>query len=182
MDDCGFPSVDAFLNCLLDTLLDITGSQKAWDTREYNVQKSRDRPPGFSNTYTYFARNVMAALCNILRDTRFADDMMWAPCKTYDAVNRHRVYGEMNKADWWWDCQVHLHPQGGIPVTGSCTVISIILSSDKAVFGNLSGQQKGWPLLLTVGNIHSQKRFLMSESNTRMVALLPILDSTCPLS
>lgn len=178
MDNCGFRSVEHFHNCRLD----IAGCQEAWDHREYNIKGAVDKPPGFADKYDYWALNVMAVLCEILGDPRFADDMVWAPCKCYDAVNGHRVYGEMHTADWWWECQLHLHPQGRTPATGSCTVISIILSSDKAVFGSLSGQQKGWPLLMTVGNIHSRKRFLMSESNTRMIGLLPIIQCNSPTS
>jgi hypothetical protein len=177
MDECGFGSVKQFHNCMLD----ITGSQEPWDQRTYDTQGIKDKPDGFADTYDYFALDIMAVLQEIIGSMRFAEDMVWAPCKCYDAQHGHRVYGEMNTGDWWWEVQLCLHPRGEVPSTGSRTVISFILSSDKTVFGSLSGQQKGWPLLFTVGNVHSRKRFLMSESNTRMIALLPILHRTYPI-
>jgi len=177
-EDCGFQSVDQFHNHLLD----IAGRQEAWDEREYDITDMRDRPPGFDNKHEYWARDSMATLCEILGNPRCADEMVWAPRKSYDEANGHRVYGEMDTADFWWEQQLLLHPGGRKPSSGSCTVVPFILSSDKTVFGNLSGQQKGWPLLLTVGNIPSGKRFLLSESNTRMIAMLPILQSISSLT
>jgi hypothetical protein len=172
---CGFSSIEHFRNCLFD----ISGRHEPWDELEYNITQASNRPDGFADKHEYWALDTMAVLCEILSNPRCANDFVWAPRKCYDG-NGHRVYGEMDTADWWWEQQGYLHPNGQLPSGGSCTVVPFILSSDKAVFGSLSGQQKGWPLLLTVGNIPSRKRFLLSESNTRMIALLPLFPSIYP--
>jgi hypothetical protein len=175
--ECGFQSLEHFHN----NLLDISGRHEPWDELEYDITHVSNRPKGFADKYQYWALNPMAVLSEILGNPRFAGDFVWAPRKCYD-TNGHRVYGEMDTADWWWEQQEYLHPDGEMPSGGSCTVVPFILSSDKAVFGSLSGQQKGWPLLLTFGNLPSRKRFLLSESNTRMIALLPILPSIYPVN
>jgi hypothetical protein len=164
-----------------DNFYAIIGRHEPWIEDTYDLSGMTDLPPGFARKYQYWRRDSMAAMTEILQNPRFGSEMVFAGEKLYDDTNGHRVFGEMNTANFWLECEKRLHEGGRTPGSGSFTLVPFLLSSDKAVFGNMSGQRKGWPLLLTVGNIPSEKRFLLSESNTRMIALLPTFYRMAPV-
>jgi hypothetical protein len=97
--------------------------------------------------------------------------MKWTPVRRYDN-DGNRVYSEMYTANWMWDQQEALHPDQEIPADGSKTIIPLILSSDKTVYGSLSGTAYGWPLYLSVGNIPSQHRWLPTRPHWRAIAMI----------
>ena len=109
---------------------------------------------------------------DILTDPDLAEDMVWAPRKIYDG-DGNCVYTELWTGDWWWTMQSLLHPRERMPTGGSCTIIPIILSSDKVLHGAQSGNSTSWPLYLTVGNIPSKKRWLLTKPYARLIGLLP---------
>jgi Plavaka transposase len=122
----------------------------------------------------YWYRDPLAVVQDILGDQDLANDFIWAPSKSYDQ-DGNRIYTELSTGEWWWSMQSMLHPGGKIPREGSCTVVPIILSSDKILFGALSGTNSAWPLYITVGNVPSSKRWLLTKPYARLIALLPDL-------
>lgn len=127
---------------------------------------------GLEYPIPYWHRDTLAVMHDILTDSDLAEDMVWAPKKVYDG-DGNRVYTELWTGDWWWSIQSMLHPRQITPSQGSCTVIPIILSSDKVLHGAQSGNSTSWPLYLTLGNIPSNKRWLLTKPHARLVALLP---------
>jgi len=57
-----------------------------------------------------------------------------------------RINSEMNTGDWRWDTEDQLPARA--------TIVPVICASNKTHLTNLSGDQHGWPLYLTIGNIH----------------------------
>jgi hypothetical protein len=121
----------------------------------------------------FWYRDVLAVVQDILSDPLVAKDMIWAPTKLYDQ-DGNRVFAELCTGNWWCAMQESVDAQE--PSDGSKTIIPLILSSDKIVYGRFSGTQKGWPLYLTVGNIPKAKRWLPSKTHSRLVALMPETD------
>ncbi|KAF8536741.1 hypothetical protein BDD12DRAFT_747561 [Trichophaea hybrida] len=72
----------------------------------------------------------------------------------------------MNSGDWWWDMQDRIPPGD--------TVIPLICSSDETHLINYSGDKKGWPMYLTLRNIHSSIRTRPKWPAKIILALLSI--------
>jgi len=128
----------------------------------------------------YWHRDSLAVMHDILTDIDLANDMVWAPKKLYDR-DGNRVYTELWTGDWWWSMQSMLHPRHRVPSQGSCTVIPIILSSDKVLHGAQSGNSTSWPLYLTLGNVPSNKRWLLTKPYARFIGFLPDLKGIAPI-
>lgn len=127
--------------------------------------------PETNRPYSIFYRNSLAVLQELIGDTTIGPQMKWTPVRLYDN-DGNRVYTEMYTANWMWDQQEALHPDQEIPADGSKTIIPLILSSDKTVYGSLSGTAYGWPLYLSVGNIPSQHRWLPTRPHWRAIAMI----------
>jgi hypothetical protein len=157
-----FPSA----NALLRNLDIAAGLQSSWKTASNPLLGE----PCIEQNF--YLRNSLEVMKDILRDPSLREDFVWAPRKLYD-TDGNRLYMDMWTGDWWWEMQERLHPDGRIPETGSATVIPIILSSDKTLFGSMSGTQIAWPVYMTVGNVPMKKRWLPSKTNARCIGLLP---------
>jgi len=90
--------------------------------------------------YDIWVRDSLAVLQELIGDVTIGHKMKWAPVKEFDS-DHNRIYGEMCSANWWWDMQLELHPDETVPEGGSRTVIPLILSADKTVYGSLSGMR-----------------------------------------
>jgi len=55
----------------------------------------------------------------------------------------------------------------------SATIIPIILTSDKTHLSG-SGKFKAWPVLMTIGNIPNEWRFVPGKHCAEPIAMLPI--------
>jgi hypothetical protein len=75
------------------------------------------------------------------------------------------IYSEMNTGDWWWDTQDQL-PAGA-------TIVPVICASDKTHLTNFSGDQHGWPLYFTIGNIQKDIRWTPKKRAWILVGLIP---------
>jgi len=162
LQEDAFPSVKS----VLATLDCIAAVQSSWI---YTTCAALNSPIGF------WHRNSREVLKDILEDESLGNDFVWVPCKSFDE-DGNRVYSEMWTANWWWRMQEELHPNRRIPINGSATVIPIILSSDKTLFGTMSGTQSGWPVYMTIGNIPMSKRWLPSKPYSRCIAMLPKIE------
>ena len=58
-----------------------------------------------------------------------------------------------------------------------CTIIPVILSSDKTLFGD-SGRASAWPLYMTIGNIVGYERFSKESHSVKLIALFPAIEGT----
>jgi hypothetical protein len=133
----------------------------------------------------FFYRNVLDCVRYLLRQITYTEDLVYAPRREYDA-NGQRVYAEMHTADWWWDIQVQCHIVTQLLLAGAqanrsqdalprgATVVPIIGMSDQTHLSNFSGDQKAWPVYITVGNLPSTTRNRPGSMAVLLLALLPV--------
>jgi hypothetical protein len=114
---------------------------------------------------TFWYRDVLETARYLLAQPAYRHHLVYAPVQEFDKSGS-RVYSEMNTADWWWETQMQL-PRGS-------TVVPLIFSSDETHLTQFSGDQKAWPVYMTVGNIHSQLRMRPTSRVQMLVALLPV--------
>ena len=56
-------------------------------------------------TLPFFYRDVLGCVRYLLRQIAYREDLVYAPWREYDPTG-HRIYPEIDTADWWWDVQV----------------------------------------------------------------------------
>ncbi|KAI6098382.1 hypothetical protein EDD16DRAFT_1767608 [Pisolithus croceorrhizus] len=96
----------------------------------------------------------------------FWDIMSYVPEWAYaDANSETHIYDEMWTGNWWWDIQSKL-PEGVV-------VMPVILSSDKMLLSQFSGDKKVWPVYLTIRNISKDVRHQVSAHATVLIGYLP---------
>ncbi|QRV99715.1 hypothetical protein RhiJN_27734 [Ceratobasidium sp. AG-Ba] len=112
-------------------------------------------------------RDIIEMIRYLLSDPRFIPHTRFAPERHYDSERRgNRVYDEMWSGQWWWRMQNILGRYA--------TVVPIILSSDKTKLTVFSGNQKAWPVYLTIGNISKDIRRCPSERATILIGFIPV--------
>jgi hypothetical protein len=91
----------------------------------------------------------------------------------------------MCTGDWWWREQVRnklcahgpeltQHRQELAPP--GATIVPIILGYDSTCLTNFSGGKKAWPVMMSIGNIHSKVRNSPSNRAWILIAYIPIVD------
>ncbi|KAG8723169.1 hypothetical protein FRC09_004415 [Ceratobasidium sp. 395] len=114
-------------------------------------------------------RDIVAMIRYLLADPRFIPHTRYAPERHYDdGTRQNRVYDEMWSARWWWQMQNILGRYA--------TIVPIILSTDKTKLTVFSGNQKAWPVYLTIGNISRKIRRCPSERATLLVGYIPVMN------
>ncbi|KAG8769586.1 hypothetical protein FRC12_004876 [Ceratobasidium sp. 428] len=112
-------------------------------------------------------RNIIDILVYLLSDRRFIPHIWFAPEKHYDSETKeNRIYGEMWSGKWWWRMQNILGQYA--------TVVPIIISTDKTKLTVFSGNQKAWPVYITIGNISKKIRGCPSERATLLLGYIPV--------
>ncbi|KAG9098699.1 hypothetical protein FS749_003186 [Ceratobasidium sp. UAMH 11750] len=107
----------------------------------------------------------------LLGNRRFLRHTRYAPEQQYDsATMENRVYGEGWSGDWWWRMQNILGPYA--------TVAPIIISTDKTKMTVFSGNQKAWPVYMSLANISSDIRRRPSERATVLIGFIPVSELT----
>ena len=91
-----------------------------------------------------FYRDIFNCIQFLLVHLPFQADLDFEPVRLADSEG-HQIYSEINTGDWWWD------PQDQLPA--GVTIVPVICASDKTYLTNSLGNQHGWPLYLTIGNI-----------------------------
>jgi len=61
------------------------------------------------------------------------------------------------------------------------TQVPLIFMSDRTHLSNFAGDEKDWPVYMTIGNLSSRIRLMPSTHSVVMVALLPIPIKNCNL-
>jgi Plavaka transposase len=191
---CGFKSVADFRKRMSQL------PAKGGEWRESFVLRGPTAPTWVPEFVSYWHRDSLEVLKDLVGDVRLAKDMKWAPEKLLNAKGE-RLYSELWTADWWWRMQVctwymefinHqevvdnvrsgpiLTPESSIPIPEpistpeSATIIPIILTSDKTHLA-FFGKVKGWPILMTIGNISNDVRFVPGKHCAQLICLLPII-------
>ncbi|KAG8773231.1 hypothetical protein FRC12_002651 [Ceratobasidium sp. 428] len=98
-----------------------------------------------------------------LANMRFAPELHWETAK-----KKNQIYGEMWSGDWWWRMQNLLGDYA--------TIVPLILSTDKTKMTVISGNQKAWPVYLSIGNISKNIRRQPSERATLLVGFIPVAE------
>ncbi|KAL0630534.1 hypothetical protein Q9L58_010619 [Maublancomyces gigas] len=159
-------TLHAVINHLPTTL-----GEPSWSLQKTKVIGEEDGVPRENITYAY--RNPMTCIQYLLRQSVFANDMVFSPVKEFVARGE-QCYSELHTPDWWWDMQATL-PLGA-------TVVAVICASDQTHLTNFSGDRKAWPVYLTIGNIKSKTRNRPSKMAFILLALLPIPRKVANLS
>lgn len=115
----------------------------------------------------FYVRDPVQCAAYLIKQRCYRKYLSYAPRREYTGGDtREPVYSEMCTGNWWWETQEKL-PNGA-------TVLPLICSSDETHLTNFSGDQKAWPLYVTIGNLDSAVRNKPSYLAYIVVALLPV--------
>ena len=131
----------------------------------------------------FWKRDTLQVLEDMVGDTRLASSMKWASEKYYNSSGK-RIYSELWSRDWWWRKQVSSSwgetdlkeeiQNRSEANAESVTIIPIILTSDKTHLSG-SGKVKAWPVMMTIGNISNDVRFVPGKHCAQLIILLPLI-------
>ena len=76
----------------------------------------------------------------------------------------HPIYLVKNTGDWWWDAQDQ--------VLAGATIVPVIGAAEKTPWTNCSGDQHGWPLYQTIGNVPKDIRWTPTMGTRILVGLI----------
>lgn len=102
----------------------------------------------------------------MIGDAVFREHTVYAPIRQYTADGQ-RVYTEMHTADWWWNVQQKLPP--------GATVVPVLIATDKTQLTQHRGDQVGWPVYMTIGNLSHAARRSQKMNGTRLVGMMPTI-------
>ncbi|KAG8737616.1 hypothetical protein FRC10_008018 [Ceratobasidium sp. 414] len=112
-------------------------------------------------------RDILEVVQWLLSNPRFIEHTRYAPEWHYDSLDqKSRVYDEMWSGNWWWKLQNILGPYA--------TVAPLIISTDKTKLTVFSGNQKAWPVYISIGNISVEIRRWPSEHATLLIGFIPV--------
>ena len=57
---------------------------------------------------SYWKKDSLAVLQEILENTALADKCVWAPVREFNE-DGERIFTDMHTGDWWWDMQVSVY-------------------------------------------------------------------------
>ena len=128
-------------------------------------------------------RDTLEVLEDIVGDIRLIISMKQAPEKYYNS-SRERIYSELQSIDQQQrkqmqsllertDIQEEIEKELGDMIE-LVTLILIILTSDKTYLSGTS-KVKAWLVMMIIGNISNDVRFVPGKHCAQLIALLPII-------
>ncbi|KAG0701117.1 hypothetical protein DFH29DRAFT_1052229 [Suillus ampliporus] len=112
----------------------------------YTGEKPNGHPPWMDGTYDVWYRDPQEVVRNMLVNPSYSNEM--------DYLYERQLWDFM-LADWAWN-QVDII--AGDPETLGSTFMPIILGSDKTTVSVTTGNNKYYPLYLSIGNVHNNVR------------------------
>ena len=174
---CGFKSVGDFKRRVAQL------PAKAGEWHSSIILPGEDAPVWAPRMSEFWKRDTLQVLEDMVGDTRLASSMKWAPEKYYNSSGK-RIYSELWSGDWWWRKQVSSSwgetdlkeeiQNRSEANAESVTIIPVILTSDKTHLSG-SGKVKAWPVMMTIGNISNDVRFVPGKHCAQLIALLPLI-------
>ncbi|PPQ85738.1 hypothetical protein CVT24_001926, partial [Panaeolus cyanescens] len=139
----------------------------------------------------FYSRDILECIRTIWGDPDFVDDLILQPERHYaDDGKSKRMYYEMHTGRWWWTTQVSSHAfsvlrnsaQPAVSLVQKaiekrmnrthCTVVPVIISSDKTQLTLFRGQQS-YPVYITIGNLPKHIRRKPTRQSQMLLAYLP---------
>jgi Plavaka transposase len=99
-DECGFKSYGDFQRCVAEV------PRKGGHWRECFVTPGASAPHWAPLEISFWRRDSLEVLKDLLGDVQLAESMCWAPQKHFNRA-RNRLYSELWSGDWWWTIQVY---------------------------------------------------------------------------
>ncbi|KAF9049009.1 hypothetical protein BJ165DRAFT_1402848 [Panaeolus papilionaceus] len=174
------PGSTAFTELLgIDSVQEKLGlSYKTSDELNKIIDKKLPSRPPFQHhevvqngqSLEFYSHDIIQCIQSIWRDPDFVDDLILQPEKHFtDNAKKTRVYHDMHTGKWWWSTQkkVEQHTK-----RDRCTIIPVILSSDKTQLTEFRGQQ-AYPVYMTIGNLPKHIRHKPTRQAQILIAYLP---------
>ncbi|PPR01107.1 hypothetical protein CVT24_000403 [Panaeolus cyanescens] len=118
----------------------------------------------------FYSRDIIDCIKTIWADPDFVDDLILQPEKHYvDDAKKKRMYYDMHTGNWWWSTQKAIEKRTN---RTHCTVVPVIISSDKTQLTLFRGQQC-YPVYITIGNLPKHIRRKPSRQSQMLLAYLP---------
>ncbi|PPR06007.1 hypothetical protein CVT24_004719 [Panaeolus cyanescens] len=118
----------------------------------------------------FYSRDIIDCIKTIWGDPDFVDDLILQPERHYvDDAKSKRMYYDMHTGNWWWSTQKSIEKK---TKRTHCTVVPVIISSDKTQLTLFRGQQS-YPVYITIGNLPKHIRRKPTRQSQMLLAYLP---------
>ncbi|KAJ7595561.1 hypothetical protein C8J56DRAFT_1001694 [Mycena floridula] len=130
-----------------------------------------------NEVFEVYFRDIIPCIKALFTDQEFTPYLVFVPEKHYVSDKKDvRMFHDMHTGCWWWTTQEALEKEAP-----GCTIIPIILSSDKTQV-TLFCNKSAYPLYLTIGNILKEVRRKPSCRAYILLAYLPTTKLTHKLN
>ena len=100
-----------------------------------------------------------------MKNPDFWHNQTYKPSCVYNK-NEQQVYNEMRICKWWWNQQIK-HPL-------QASIIPILISIDKTIMSLCYGDQRLWPVYITIGNLDAKIWQFQKRPGTLLLGFIPI--------
>lgn len=133
-----------------------------WQRKEFQFSPDQYTTPICHVIY----RDIIKVIKFLIGHPPFEEDLVYAPIRLRNQADQ-RIYTELHTGNWWWDIQRQL-PR-------DATVIPLLLGTDKTMLTQHHGDQKAWPIYLTIGNLSRRARRAQKRPGCILLGFLPVI-------